>query len=357
MTADCDDRGGAPAPHVVTGARGGGWTRAASAVDPVLAVMALAFAGLSILDPAQALESLVFTAESLAWISPFLLLAVGIAAYVRAARADTLITRAFAGRVAPMIVAAALFGALSPFCSCGVIPLVGALLSMGMPLPAVMAFWLASPIMDPEVFVLTAGGLGLGFAIAKTIAAAGIGVAGGFATLAVSRLGGFEAPLKSRPGGCAVRGLTGAEAVRWRFWREDERRRAFVAEGASNAWFLIRWLTLAFLLESLMLAWMPADLIGAWLGGGNLLAVPTAAIVGAPAYLNSYAAIPTTAALIELGMTPGAALAFMTAGAVTSIPAAVAVYALVRRSVFAAYVGFGLVGSMLAGYAYQLWLG
>lgn len=298
-----------------------------------------------------------FTATNLLDVAPFLILSIAVAAYAGATGADGLIARAFTGSPAVMIAIAALAGGVSPFCSCGVIPLIAALLAMGVPLSAVMAFWLASPIMDPEVFVLTAGGLGLGFAIAKTIAAAGIGVAGGFATLAVSRLGGFEAPLKSRPGGCAVRGLTGAEAVRWRFWREDERRRAFVAEGASNAWFLIRWLTLAFLLESLMLAWMPADLIGAWLGGGNLLAVPTAAIVGAPAYLNSYAAIPTTAALIELGMTPGAALAFMTAGAVTSIPAAVAVYALVRRSVFAAYVGFGLVGSMLAGYAYQLWLG
>ena len=34
-----------------------------------------------------------------------------------------------------------------------------------------MAFWLASPVMDPEMFVLTATGVGTGFAIEKTAAA------------------------------------------------------------------------------------------------------------------------------------------------------------------------------------------
>jgi uncharacterized protein len=55
-------------------------------------------------------------------------------------------------------------------------------------------------------------------------------------------------------------------------------------------------------------------------------------------------------------MTPGAALAFMVAGAVTSIPAAIAVFALVRRPVFLWYLALALVGSIAAGYGYQGWL-
>ena len=50
------------------------------------------------------------------------------------------------------IVIASLGGALSPFCSCGVVPLVAGLLAAGVPLPVVMAFWLSSPLMDPEMF-------------------------------------------------------------------------------------------------------------------------------------------------------------------------------------------------------------
>jgi hypothetical protein len=58
--------------------------------------------------------------------------------------------------------------------------------------------------------------------------------------------------------------------------------------------------------------------------------------------------------LLQLGMTPAAALSFATAGAVSSVPAALAVVALVKRSVFAVYLMLGLVGSMIAGGLYQL---
>jgi hypothetical protein len=42
----------------------------------------------------------------------------------------------------------------------------------------------------------------------------------------------------------------------------------------------------------------------------------------------------------------------MTAGGVTSIPAAMAVFALVRRRVFGWYIVLALVGSAIAGFAY-----
>ncbi|MEE9290728.1 MAG: permease, partial [Alphaproteobacteria bacterium] len=152
-----------------------------------LAIVLLAAAIALLLPDDRAAESFRFTAASLIWIAPFLVASALAAAYLGAAGADTLISRVFQGRPVAVIVAAALFGGLSPFCSCGVIPLIAALLAAGEPLPAVMAIWLPSPIMDPEMYVLTAGGLGVQFATAKTIAAVGIGLFGGFATLAVVR--------------------------------------------------------------------------------------------------------------------------------------------------------------------------
>jgi len=56
---------------------------------------------------------------------------------------------------------------------------------------------------------------------------------------------------------------------------------------------------------------------------------------------------------LDMGMSAGAAMAFVVAGAVSSIPAALAVYALVRRSVFALYLILGLTGAVLSGYLYQ----
>jgi hypothetical protein len=48
-------------------------------------------------------------------------------------------------------------------------------------------------------------------------------------------------------------------------------------------------------------------------------------------------------------MNPGAAMAFVIAGGVSSIPAAVAVWALVKPRVFAAYIAFALIGAVPPG--------
>jgi uncharacterized membrane protein YraQ (UPF0718 family) len=52
---------------------------------------------------------------------------------------------------------------------------------------------------------------------------------------------------------------------------------------------------------------------------------------------------------MEQGMSPGAAMSFMIAGAVSSIPAMAAVFALVRKPVFAVYVGLGIGGAIASG--------
>ncbi len=334
--------------------RGVGLLSSWGSLDRVWLASALLVAGLAFFDWSQAEASLLFLWDSLLSIAPFLAAAVLVAAYARASGADALAARAFRGRLEVMIVTAALFGALSPFCSCGVIPLIAALMAAGAPLPAVMAFWLASPVMDPEVFVLTAAGIDTGFAVAKTVAAIGLGLAGGLITWALQRqVGSFADPLKHRPSGCAAGALVDKPPV-WAFWREEGRRGQFMREAADNGHFLVKWLVMAFLLESLMLAYVPAEQLMALVGQEQSFAIPLAALVGVPAYLNSYAAIPTTSALMDLGMSAGAALAFMVAGAVTSIPAAVAVHALVRRPIFLTYLAFSLLGAMLCGWVYQL---
>ena len=329
--------------------------QAASRDRVVLAFLA-ALLVLAVADFAQFLASARFVLGALVSIAPFLALAVAMAAGAAASGADLLVARVFSGSPVRTVVLAALFGALSPFCSCGVIPVIAAMLHAGVPLAPVMAFWLASPVMDPEMFVLTAAGVGTGFAAAKTVAAAGMGLLGGFAVLALQRGGGLRQPLAgSAGGGCGPSFAPGeAKPVVWRFWPEPARRAEFRRVATSTGAFLSKWLAIAFLAESLMMAWVPAAWVASAVGDGSVFAIPLAAVVGVPTYLNGYAAIPLIAGLIEMGMAGGAALAFAAAGAVSCIPAAIAVWALVRRSVFALYIGLGLGGAMLAGLLYDL---
>ncbi|MCA0872972.1 permease [Seohaeicola saemankumensis] len=312
---------------------------------------------LAIFDSAQAEESLMFTLAALRNTAPFLLLSIAIAAWAGATGADNLIARAFTGSPLLMIGLAALAGGLSPFCSCGVIPLIAALLAMGVPLSAVMAFWLASPVMDPSMFLLTTGVLDLEFAVAKTLAALGLGMFGGIVVHLMSRGGALTDPLREGigNGGCGGSKIRAPQEVVWKFWTDAERRNKFAREAWKTTLFLGKWLTLAFVLESLMLAWIPAETITALLGGTGLAPIALATVVGVPAYLNGYAALPLVGGLIEQGMAPGAGLAFLVAGGVTSLPAAVAVWALVKPRVFGLYIVLSLSGAFAIGLLYQLW--
>lgn len=323
----------------------------------LLAIVGVLLAIALFLPAAQLPATLEFLADALIGIAPFLIASVAVAAWLGAAGADKLIGRVFQGQAVSVIFIAALFGGLSPFCSCGVIPLIAAALAAGVPLPAVMAFWLASPLMSPDQFLLTAGGIDTGFAIGKTMAAVGIGLFGGFSTLALQRLGLFNGDVLLPgvgDGGCGGAAVRNPGAVVWKFWHEPARRDSFWNKARQNGLFLLKWLTLAFILESLMVVYLPAELVASWLGADSLLALPLAVIVGVPAYMNGYAAIPLVAGLMETGMGAGPAMAFMLAGGVTSIPAAMAVFALVRRPVFGLYLALAAIGAATSGLLYGL---
>ena len=325
-------------------------------IDRTWFFIGLIFLAIAIGLPSHWFNSLQFTASNLWSIFPFLLLSATVAGYLEAAGADRLIGKVFSDRVFLAIAAAAVFGALSPFCSCGVIPLIAALLVAGVPLAAVMAFWVASPIMSPSMFVVTAAGLGVDFAVVKMISAISIGLFAGGTTLLLQHLGLFANPLRLSP--VSSSGGNPADKIRntvtaWRVWQHPERVQVLWQKTLAMVLFLGKWLTLAFVLESLMVTYVPAELLGQWLGSGSTWAVPLSAVIGVPAYLNGFVAVPVVAGLIENGMTPAAALSFMLAGAMTSIPAAIAVFSLVKRPLFFWYVLLALIGAIAAGWAYQ----
>jgi uncharacterized membrane protein YraQ (UPF0718 family) len=286
---------------------------------------------------------------------PYITVAVLLIAYLKASGAETVVAKAFEGRETRMILLAALFGGLAPFCSCEVIPFIAGLLAVGAPLSAVMAFWLSSPLIDPPTVLITAAALGWEFAVGKTVAAVALGLMGGFGVRLLINQGAFAQPLKSRESGgrcgCGSSPFEGKPV--WRFWKESKRVETFGSEAMVNALFLIKWLALAYLLEALLITYVPAEAIGSVVGGEGFLPIVIGAVVGAPAYLNGYAAPALVAGLMEQGMSAGAAMAFMVAGAVSSIPAMAAVWSLVKRSVFFAYMGFGVGGAIVIGAVFQ----
>ena len=325
-------------------------------IDKVFATLILIFVFLSIWDLDVFTDTLSFMLKALLGTAPFILFAVLAVAYLKATSAENLLSKAFSGPQLRMIIFAAFLGGLSPFCSCEVIPFIAALLAIGAPLSAVMAFWLSSPLMDPAMFLITSGTLGWDFAIGKTVFAVGIGILGGGLTMMFYKTPVFTDPLKEKPqigGCCGIKEPFQGEPV-WGFWRQADRLEIFKSTGYENAIFLLKWLALAYTIEALMIKYLPADLIVTLVGGQGFFTIFTAAVFGAPAYLNGYAAVPLVDALMNQGMSKGAAMSFMIAGGISSIPAEIAVWALVKSKVFAAYIFLGIFGATLSGIIWQL---
>lgn len=311
-----------------------------------------------IVVPSDFLDVVTSAIGSISHTAIYILFAVCAVAYLKASDAESLIAKAFQGSEVRMIFMAALLGGLSPFCSCEIIPFIAAMLALGAPLSAVMALWLASPLMDPAMFSITASALGFEFAIAKTIAAISLGLFGGITVLALTPIGFFDNPLRKKeaPKSCCGSKPAYSEKPVWRFWTVQERRETFKKEATTNGLFLLKWLTLAYIIEAIMVSYVPASFIAGYLGGSGIQPVFLGALIGGPAYLNGYAAVPLVAGLLEHGMAPGAAMSFMLAGGVSCIPAAIAVWAIVKPKVFASYIGIGFVGSLSAGLAWAAWV-
>jgi uncharacterized membrane protein YraQ (UPF0718 family) len=120
--------------------------------------------------------------NSLKHIWPYLVLTIPLAVLVQLSGVSKHIKKVIQFRPITAILLATVVGAFSPFCSCGVIPIIAALLISGVPLAPVMAFWVASPSMDPEIFFLSVATLGWDLAVWRLISTFIISLSAGLIT-------------------------------------------------------------------------------------------------------------------------------------------------------------------------------
>jgi len=299
------------------------------------------------------MSNLTFVGKTVWAILPFFLVSVGISAWVTVSGFSERIKAVFNQREKIAIAGAAVVGATIPICSCGVIPLIAAMLASGVPLGPVMAFWISSPLMSPSMFVLTAGVLGMDYAVARLVTAVLMGAGAGYLIYVLSSSGllnnqlhGLSLSQSSCCGSDEATDTTGASDSR--FWRN------FWPEVWNVSLFLGKWLLIAFILESLIVHYVNPDWISSLLGKDRFFSIPLATAIGIPVYTSGVGAIPIVEGLLKSGMSHGAALAFLVAGPVTTIPAMTAVFALVKRQTFAIYLGVGIFGSLISGYVYQV---
>ena len=307
--------------------------------------------------PREFYETAMFSLLGLVEVSPLVIPGILISAWVSASGVGGRIREAFIGSPVRALLVASLVGAITPVCGVTVLPLMAGLLAAGVPFAPVMAFWLSSPVTDPAMFAVTAATLGVTFAVAKTLIAFFIGVFGGLLTAALAGWSWVQVPLRST-GLAATLGAQancGSANVNYRFWQQPERRSQFAAELWSMTKLIVICLGLAFAAEYQLSQQLQPEAFADMLGSQSIWAVPLAVLVGSPAYLDGYAALPLTRALMDHGMSPGAAMAFLVSGSIVSIWGAIAIFPVLRIKPFLLYLVLAAAGSLAAGLGYD-WL-
>lgn len=306
--------------------------------------------------PVQTVDTIMFVVTSMVDVTPLVIPGILITAWVAASGAGGHIKRAIEGKRLFAIVTASLVGAVTPVCGVTVLPLMAGLLASGVPLAPVMAFWLSSPVTDPAMFAVTAATLGFSFAIGKTLAAFFIGMIGGIVSTSLSRYAWVRRPLREQGLASSLIRSSNCQGAAFEFaiWKHADRRQQFMAELWVITKLLIIVLGLAFAAEHVMHQFLAPEALSQYVGRQSIWAIPLAVFVGSPAYLDGYAALPLTRGLMEYGMSPGAAIAFLVSGGVVSIWGAMAISPVLKLKPFMLYMAIAVLGSLATGYVFEM---
>ena len=101
---------------------------------------------------------------------------------------------------------------------------------------------------------------------------------------------------------------------------------------------------------------IPAAWITSLFGTGHAYSIPLAATLGLPFYINTEASLPLIRAMLDSGVSQGAALSFLITGAGTSIGALGGALTIARWRVIAIVIGTLWIGSIFIGLAYNLFV-
>lgn len=230
-----------------------------------------------------------------------------------------------------------------------------------------MVLLVTSPLVSPASFVLAWGGLGPAFALTKLASAVVIGLAAGLLTHHLVRGGALAGQIRpavfkaagaaAAPPQVAACASAGSGGCGWRVALADvawATARDFTLRSWRMSIFIGRFVLLGLVAQALLVRYLPQSWIEEVLGAQNQFSVLVAAVVGLPAYVNGMAAIPLLRGLLDKGMDPGAAVAFLIAGPVATVPSIIAVTALVRRRAVVVYILAGLMGAIVFGYAFDV---
>jgi uncharacterized membrane protein YraQ (UPF0718 family) len=231
------------------------------------------------------------------------------------------------------------FGIPLPICSCGVVPIYQSLVERGVPTTAAMAFLVATPEIGVESALLSWSLLGGELTLARLAAAALVAFLAGW--LIGRRVGprpsSFAMAIPDGPSRGRGHGKRLLAALRY----------GFLDVVRDTAPWLVLGLVIAAALD-------PGSL-GAAVGFlPRGLDVVFFALLGVPVYVCASAATPLGAAFLLVGVSPGAAIAFLLSGPATNVTTFGVLSNLHGRRIALLFGAFVLIVTVALGLAINL---
>ncbi len=238
-------------------------------------------------------------------------------------------------------VLAALFGIITPFCSCSAIPLFLGFVQARIPLGVTFSFLISSP-MNNEIAIALLFGL-FGWKITAIYIGFGLFVAifGGYFIGRLNMEKYILIPVKP------LEGELGEVKIKMTFKQR-------VKESWEYTWDIFKKIWLYVLIGvgigAFIHGYVPSDLIVKYAGKDNPFAVLVAVLAGIPMYSNAAGVMPLVQVLTAKGMALGTALSFMMAITALSLPEAMILKKILHIKLIAIF--FGIVGLGIVGVGY-----
>jgi len=298
---------------------------------------------------------------------PFLLISIVVSAAVKLYTDQDRVARYLQKNRKGGVLISTIVAVTTPLCSCGTTAIVLGMMASVMPWAPIVAFMVSSPLTSPEELIYSAGLFGWPFAIAFFAASIMLGLVGGaiagFAELRGWLKGQARMVQPRRDSPSLSLGIMGDSApldlpvvAQPIPAKPPITVRMYVQEMLNVSKRLLPlFLSFAFV-GYLLNGLIPAEWISRLFGSGHAYSVPLASTLGIPFYINTEASLPLVRAMLDSGMSQGAALAFLITGAGTSLGALGGALTIARWRVIAIILGTLWIGASLLGIAYDFFL-
>ena len=241
------------------------------------------------------------------------------------------------------VISASIIGIISPLCTYGTIPVVIELYKSKVHIAPLFAFLAASSLMNPQLFIMTAGGIGLEMALVRTLAVFAFSLAAGMLCYVVPEKLMIRKDIAFYDNG-------GENII------NREKKLFIVKQYGINCLRGLRhlgvYLIIGIFIGAIIELYVPRSLMSAAFRAGRIQSILAGALLGIPLSPCGGSAIPIVSGMIANGMGQGTALAFFIVGPATR-PAPLAAMATLFIPLFlAAYCLFLIISAVLMGLIY-----